>query len=242
MADFFRADLTHCIGTLKLRARFALHAPWTVLFGPSGAGKTTLLRLIAGLDSVQTGSIELDGRTLVDTSAGVCRREQAIGLLMQQPSLFPHMSVGQNVAFGLHALSAAERHSRTMTALELCGAAGLTKRRPASLSGGEQQRVGLARALAREPRLLLLDEPFSALDAAARTELIGHLLPWLCGRRIGVLYVSHSLAEAWQGHAEALLMEDGKVSGGGPAKDVLAPHRAALLRQLGAGEAGTLFS
>jgi ABC-type sulfate/molybdate transport systems ATPase subunit len=152
---------------------------------------------------------------------------------MQEPPLFPHMNVAQNVAFGLHGVGRDLREHRTQEALHLCHAAALATRMPRDLSGGERQRVALARALAPRPQLLLLDEPFSALDASLKEQVLRNLTAWLAEHKIPALYVSHTLAEAYQTGAEVMLMEAGQLQAQGPVEKVLAPHRARLLRQLG---------
>jgi sulfate transport system ATP-binding protein len=140
-----------------------------VLLGPSGSGKSTLLRAIAGLTSVDHGRISLRGRDVTSLSA----REREVGFVFQNYALFRHMTVAENIEFGLSVrrVKAAERTQRRRELLELIGLAGLDDRLPGQLSGGQQQRVAVARALAHEPRVLLLDEPFGALDAKIREEL-----------------------------------------------------------------------
>jgi len=215
----------------RLDARFELGSGWTVLFGPSGAGKTTLLRILSGLLSPDQGRIVLGERVVTDTDSGtnVEPGQRRIGFVTQQATLFPHLTARANVAFGLHALKSDERELRVSEMLDLFDAISLADRRPTALSGGEQQRVALARALAPRPELLLLDEPFAALDTAARTAIVEKL------RASGVpaLYVSHALADAWQMNADAIVLEAGKIEAQGPAREVLAAHRERLLEQLG---------
>jgi ABC-type sulfate/molybdate transport systems ATPase subunit len=231
------ADVSCRRGEFVLEARFALRSPWTVLFGPSGAGKTTLLRVIAGLTPPARGRVVLGGRVLTDTSAAVsvepgiagdCRR---IGFVTQQAALFPHLTARVNVEFGLGSWRRDERGARTAEMLRLFDAEALAERRPAALSGGERQRVALARALAPRPELLLLDEPFAALDATARAAMIETLR----ASGVPVIYVSHDLADAWQTNAEALVLDAGRIVAHGEARQVLAGYRERLLEQLGAG-------
>jgi molybdate transport system ATP-binding protein len=147
------------------RGSFHLHmdcffaSDWTVVFGPSGAGKSTLLRLLAGLTPAQKARIVLDGSVLTDIGRRIHVRpgRRGIAMVSQQPALFPHLSVEENVGYGLAHLSRTERSHRVGQMLELAGAEELKTRRPSNLSGGEAQRVALARALATQPRLLLLD-------------------------------------------------------------------------------------
>ncbi|MEO6879872.1 MAG: ABC transporter ATP-binding protein, partial [Mycobacteriaceae bacterium] len=143
----------------------------TVL-GPSGSGKTTLLRCIAGFETADSGTITLGGRQLDAPGTPTVRPfERGIGVVPQEGALFPHLDVARNVGFGLAHRSRAWRRERVAQLLELVGLQSLGDRRPDQLSGGQQQRVALARALAPEPQLILLDEPFSALDAQLRSEL-----------------------------------------------------------------------
>lgn len=215
----------------ELRAEFALTAPWTVLFGASGAGKTTLLRILAGLTQPANGSIRMGARSLLETSRGVSVRpgNREIGFVMQQAGLFPHLTARENIGFGLQAWTREARAARTDEMLRLFEIEPLAQRRPRQLSGGERQRVALAQALASRPRLLLLDEPFNAMDAAHRTLVIEKLR----STAIPVLYVSHDLGDAWQFNADALLLENGRITARGEARSVLATQRGEILRQLG---------
>lgn len=226
-----RADVRYRRASFHLEARFELGPGWTVLFGPSGAGKSTLLRILSGLLAPEWGRISLGSRVLTDTDSrtAVEPGQRHIGFVTQRPALFPHLTAWANVAFGLHDLTREEREARVAEMLDLFDATALADRRPGALSGGEQQRVALARALAPRPELLLLDEPFAALDTASRTAIVDKL------RAIGVpvLYVSHALADAWQMNADAIVLEGGRIEAQGPAREVLAAHRERLLEQLG---------
>src|SRR6185437_10055808 len=140
-----------------------------VLLGPSGSGKSTILRMIAGLVPVDAGRVVLHGRD----ATHLVPQAREIGFVFQNYALFPHMTVGENIEFGLRArgVTSAERHHRRDELLDLVGLGGYAGRLPKQLSGGQQQRVALARALAPNPAILLLDEPFGALDAQIRAEL-----------------------------------------------------------------------
>jgi molybdate transport system ATP-binding protein len=185
----------------------------TVLFGPSGSGKTTVLRAVAGLDRPDRGLIRFDGETWFDGADGtfVPPQRRRVGLLFQDHALFPHLSVAANVGYGLGALSRAERDARVRALAERLRFADLLRRRPGELSGGERQRVALARALAPSPRLLLLDEPLSALDAPSRTELRGELRRTLEATGVPALVVTHDRIEALALGDRIVVMVDGRV-------------------------------
>jgi ABC-type sulfate/molybdate transport systems ATPase subunit len=226
-------------GSFHLEVECAFATAWTVVFGPSGAGKSTLLRWLAGLDSAGVdrpvrGRIALDRRTLTDTATGLHlapgRRQTA--LVAQQPALFPHLSVAANVAYGLRSLNRAARAARVEEMLALAGATDLAHRRPREISGGEAQRVALARALAPAPRLLLLDEPFSALDGAASDALLERLQWWLRENRVQAVMATHDATDALATSAEVLLLHEGRQAALGPAALVLAAERERLMIRL----------
>ena len=159
------------------------------LIGGSGCGKTTLLRLIAGLDRGSAGTITLDGE-------GIAAPHASVGLVFQEPRLLPWLAVADNVGFGLDGVRRSERRARIAHALERVGLAEHATRWPRDLSGGQQQRVSIARAFVARPRVLLLDEPFSALDAFTRKDLHGHLLALWAETRPTILIVTHDVGEA----------------------------------------------
>lgn len=170
-----------------------------VLIGPSGCGKTSLLRAVAGLERASAGRIAMQGEVLSDAQAGVHVPPEArhIGMVFQDYALFPHLDVAHNVAFGIHHLPRAERHTRTQEVLDLVGLAHAAARAPHQLSGGQQQRVALARALAPRPRLLLLDEPFSNLDVDLREHLAHEIRAILKSSKTTALFVTHDQLEAF---------------------------------------------
>lgn len=181
----------------------------TVLVGPSGAGKTTLLRAIAGLEPVQSGTIELGGRRIERLPA----HRRGCAVVFQEPRLLAHLDAAENVAFALRAarVRRAARRARADALLADVGLAGFSRRRVGELSGGEQQRVALARALCAEPRLLLLDEPLSAVDANRREELRTLLVALQKERELTTLLVTHDRAEAAQLGEQVALMLEGRI-------------------------------
>ncbi|MGA2047816.1 MAG: ATP-binding cassette domain-containing protein [Terracidiphilus sp.] len=222
---------------LQVDCRFA--SDWTVIFGPSGAGKSTLLRLLAGLDlsaprRPQHARIALDGRLFTDTSSGLWLKpgHRQTSMVAQQSALFPHLSVAANVAYGLHDLDRSSRNSRVEEMLELVDAATLIDRRPRHLSGGEAQRVALARALAPKPRLLLLDEPLSALDGAASDALLVRLQEWASEHGVQTVLATHDATDALATGAEVALLHEGRLAALGPAAEVLANERSRLIHRL----------
>lgn len=218
-------------GSFLLDAAFRIESPWSVIFGPSGSGKTTLLRILAGLLKLEEGFIHLDGQVIADASRDIHIRagHRNIGLVTQHPALFPHMSVQENVAFGLQDFNRKERDARVASMLELVQAETLSQRSARQLSGGESQRVALARTLAQKPRFLLLDEPFSALDGKLRQTIITDLTSWLAQYRIPVISVTHTVTEAFQTRAEVLVFREGRMIAQGQPDKVLASERESLL-------------
>ena len=197
----------------QLQCSFQTRAEVVVLFGPSGAGKTSVLDCIAGFRSPHQGHITLGERTLFSSQSGsnLPVRRRRIGYLSQQPALFPHLTVRQNVGYGLLDLPPAERDTRVDSILERFRIAPLAASRPSVISGGEQQRVALARTLACEPELLLLDEPLSALDLTLKALLLELLFDWQRERAVPILYVTHEQAEAYTLSSRVLVMEAGRV-------------------------------
>lgn len=190
----------------------------TALLGPSGCGKTTLLRLIAGLERPDEGAIHAGGETLSTPDRVTPPEKRRIGMVFQEGALFPHLSVAENVAFGLP--RGPERDRDVEQALELVGLAGMGKRSPTSLSGGQRQRVALARALAPGPEVLLLDEPFANLDPALRVELRTEVASLL--RTVGItsVFVTHDQEEAFVMGAQVIVMRDGQVLQSAPPSEL----------------------
>lgn len=182
----------------------------TCLLGPSGCGKSTTLRMIAGVDTQDSGEIYLDGELICDTVVRVPPERRSIGLMFQDFALFPHLSVGQNVAFGLSG-SKSEKTTRIKELLDRVGLLHFIDEYPHQLSGGEQQRVALARALAPRPMVMLMDEPFSGLDNRLRDGIRDETLALLKEEGTSVLLVTHEPEEAMRMADEIALMRDGRI-------------------------------
>jgi len=205
------------------------------LLGPSGCGKSTLLRAVAGLERPSAGVVAWDDEDL----AGVPVHRRGFGLVFQDGQLFPHRDVAGNVAFGMrmHGVEAEARHKRVAELLELVGLGGYQKRRVTELSGGEQQRVALARALAPRPRLLLLDEPLSALDRALREQLAVDLARLLREAGATALVVTHDHDEAFTLADRVAVMRAGRIRQVGPPTEVWrSPVDVETARFLGCGK------
>jgi iron(III) transport system ATP-binding protein len=205
----------------------------TSVLGLSGSGKTTLLRVIAGFERAERGEVSLDGRTLDDGRSYVAPERRTIGYVPQEGALFPHLDVAANVGFGL---SRAERRGPIVKELlEMVGIAQLAGRLPHQLSGGEQQRVAVARALARRPQALLLDEPFSSLDAALRTRVREEVHGLLREQGVTTVLVTHDQEEALSLADSVAVLRDGEiVQQGAPADLYERPIDERLARFLGA--------
>jgi molybdate transport system permease protein len=199
----------------------ATERPLSVL-GASGAGKSMLLRCIAGLERPSRGRIALNERILFDSAqrVGIPARERRIGLLFQNYALFPHRTVAQNIAFGLHDLPQGEQSMRTAALVSRTHLAGLEQRYPRELSGGEQQRAALARALAIQPEALLLDEPLSALDTHLRGQVEAQLQETFASFRRPALLVTHNMEEAYRLGEQLLVLARGRVVAFGPKEEI----------------------
>jgi len=195
----------------------------TALFGPSGAGKTMTLRMIAGLTKPDRGTIEVSGRTLFDAGAGIDLppRERRVGYLFQQYALFPHLSVERNVGYALARMSREERGERVRSLLALVGLEGFERRRPEQISGGQQQRVALARALAAEPSVLLLDEPFAAVDFRVRRRLRSELRDIQSRTATPMVLVTHDLREVRELSESLVILDRGRVLRAGRTATIL---------------------
>jgi len=207
----------------SLDVEFSTPPGVTVIFGPSGSGKTTILQCIAGLDAPDSGLISIAGETFFNSAQKLDQPiyRRRVGYVFQDLALFPHMSVARNVGFGVR-VNGTEKPRLVDHALEKFQIAALAQHRPAEISGGEKQRVALARALACHPRLLLLDEPFSALDDELKRGIIADLKRWLHENSVPVLFVTHNREEARIFADRVLLLKDGKIAGEGDIQEIAA--------------------
>ena len=205
-------DLDKTFGDLNVLSGVDLHAPdgsLTAVLGPSGSGKSTLLRIIAGFESPDRGLVEIGGTRVYGDGKDLPPEKRRIGFVPQEGALFPHLSVARNVAFGLP--RKASGSGRVEEMLELTGMAGLGGRMPHELSGGQQQRVALARALASSPSLILMDEPFNALDAGLRTKLREDVRTVLSEAGATAILVTHDQQEALSVTDFVAVLREGKL-------------------------------
>jgi molybdate transport system ATP-binding protein len=208
----------------------------TILFGPSGAGKSTLLDCVAGLTRPDAGRMALGEQVLFDSANGVHlpAQKRRVAYVFQTLALFPHLNVEENTAYGLHDLSEQERHARVEAILEAFRVNKLRKQKPGEISGGERQRIALTRSLVTEPRVLLLDEPLSGLDAELKVSIVDDLRAWNAARRIPILYVTHSRDEVDALGERVIAMENGRIASVGLPMEVLdTPRRKKLAQAAG---------
>jgi len=222
--------VSHAFGDVAVLREVSLNvAPGEVvcLFGPSGCGKTTMLRILAGIERLQHGRVTINGRVVAEPHTHVAPEARSVGLLFQDFALFPHLTVYQNVAFGLTHLPPRDRHARAMEMLEQVGMAGHADSFPSTLSGGQQQRVALARARAPRPRLFLMDEPFSNLDVQLRRQVRDVVLHVLKSSTAATLMVTHDPEEAmFMGDRIAVMRQGRIVQEGTPEELYLRPASA----------------
>jgi iron(III) transport system ATP-binding protein len=192
----------------------------TVLLGRSGCGKTTALRLIAGLEKPDSGSIWIGDRQVSGDQVWVSATQRQIGMVFQDYALFPHLTIAQNISFGISAMKTAERRERVVNLLALVGLTGVEERYPHQLSGGQQQRVALARALAPSPQVMLLDEPFSNLDASLRQTMREEVRAILHKAGVTTVFVTHDQEEALRLADELVIMDEGRALQCGPPETV----------------------
>lgn len=228
----------HRAGSLSFVLDVACEVPpgITILFGPSGAGKSTLLDCLAGLARPDDGRISIDGNLLFDAASGknLPPQQRGIAYVFQSLALFPHMDVAANVSYGLANLPPEDRRVRVEAALAAFHVEELKVRKPAAISGGERQRVALARSLVTSPRVLLLDEPLTGLDAQLKSSIIDDLRAWNSAQRIPIVYVTHSREEVDALGERVIAMDHGRIIESGPPQSVLdAPRRKRLAQAAG---------
>jgi len=193
----------------------------TAIYGPSGCGKTSLLRKIAGLDYCEQGFLKIGDMIWQEGIYCVPTHQRALGYVFQEASLFPHLTIRANLEYGINRIPEAERKVSIEKAIELLGIGHLLQRKPEQLSGGEKQRVAIARALAVSPKILLMDEPLSALDHSRKQEIMPYLESLHSELEIPVLYISHSPEEVARLADHLVLLEAGKVRASGPITEML---------------------
>jgi molybdate transport system ATP-binding protein len=217
-----------------LDAAFEARPGFTMILGPSGAGKTTLLNCIAGFIRPERGRIALGARVLFDSDERIDAAPAArrLGYVFQNLALFPHLTVTQNVQYGLARLPTRERQERANAMLSAMQIAHLAGRKPGGISGGERQRVALARSLVTSPDALMLDEPLTALDATTKSKILDDLRAWNAARAIPILYVTHSPDEAFALGERVVVLEAGRVLAQGVPQHVLATPRHETIAQV----------
>jgi molybdate transport system ATP-binding protein len=221
-------------GSFNLNVHFRALAGFTILFGASGSGKTTLLDCIAGLTDPDEGRIAIGGEDLYESEIqrNVVAWKRSIGYVHQDLALFPHLTAEQNVAYGLRSIGARERHIRSREILTAFRIDHLRDRRPAEISGGERQRVALARTLVTNPRALLLDEPLAALDRPTKSSLVGDLRQWNQLHRVPILFVTHSSEEVFALGDEVIVLDAGIIVAQGRPHEVMSAPRLETVAHL----------
>lgn len=217
-----RAEVKKRLDGFELDVAFEADEGRVVLFGPSGAGKSLTLQAITGVMRPDSGRVEINGRLLFDSASGLNLppQKRRLGYVPQSYALFPHLTVEDNVAYGIQRLDAAQRRALVRQMVELVGLQGLERRRPRELSGGQQQRVALARALASRPELLVLDEPFSSIDTGLRGTLRRELLDLQARSGVTTLVVTHDLEDAFFLGSRIVVIDKGRVLQVGSREDV----------------------
>ena len=232
----FEKQLQSQTSDFLLNVEFEVPPGFTILFGASGAGKTTLLDCLAGLSRPDTGRICFHDRILFDGSLGinVSAAKRHAGYVFQSLALFAHMTVEQNVAYGIAHMPHRERSQRITSLLDAMHISHLAKRKAQSISGGESQRVALARTLVTNPEFLLLDEPLAALDAPIKARVIDDLRSWNRTHNIPILYVTHSREEVFALGERVIVLDAGRILAQGTPHEVLdAPHMETIAQLAG---------
>ena len=206
-------DVAHAFGAFDIEAHILAHGGVLALCGPSGAGETSLLTIVAGLMRPQRGRVVIDGTVFLDTDKGLDlpARQRRIGFVFQEPRLFPHLSVAQNLRYGQRFTPAARRFVDFGAVTSLLGLESLLARQPESLSGGEKQRVAIGRALLVSPRLLLMDEPLSALDDARRLDILSYIEKMRAAFAIPIIFVSHRISEVERLASDIAALDQGRL-------------------------------
>jgi molybdate transport system ATP-binding protein len=219
--------------TFQLQVSEVFSPGFTVLFGPSGAGKSTLLDCIAGLLKPDSGRIGLGEEVFFDAGKGISLAPQrrGIGYVFQSLALFPHLSAKENIGYGIEGLPPGEQRARLERVVEAFHITKLLNRNPGELSGGEKQRVALARSVITNPRVLLLDEPLTGLDGGLRQAILDDLRNWNAEHRVPILYVTHNQEEVNAIGDRVVTMASGQVRAAGNPREVLDAPRSAELAQ-----------
>lgn len=236
-----QVEITHPLPEFELNVAFEAPGGVTALFGQSGAGKTTVINAVAGLLRPQAGCIALSGEVLFDAQNRVNLpvHRRRLGYVFQDGRLFPHLSVRRNLTYGQRFAPQGAIGPGLDEVADLLGLSTMLDRRPGALSGGEKQRVAFGRALLARPRMLLMDEPLAALDAARKDEILPYLERLRDQTGLPILYVSHSVAEVARLATTVVVLEAGRVVRAGPAEQVLSDP--AMVRQFGLREAGAVL-
>lgn len=215
-------DIKKKLPGFSLQAKLACEQGIIGILGASGSGKSMLLNCIAGLINPDEGKIILNEKTFYDSTQKInlAPRDRKAGFLFQNYALFPHLTIAENIAFGLDALSKSDKNKKVVELMERFHMAGMEKRYPAQISGGQQQRVALARALAVEPELLLLDEPFSALDNHLKVHMMKEMLVSLHEFQGNTLFVTHNIEEAYRLCDRIAVLNAGRVETLGLKKEI----------------------
>jgi molybdate transport system ATP-binding protein len=229
--------LNNCLSTdrgFSMDVEFSAAPGFTVLFGPSGSGKTTLLDCVAGLTTPQSGRIAAGDRVLFDanTHINIHVARRGVGYVLQDLALFPHLTVEENTEYGLADLPRSSRKPLAAAILQEFRIEHLRRQRPAEISGGERQRVALARTLVTDPAVLLLDEPLAALDVATKTKIIDDLRRWNQAHHVPILYVTHSREEVIALGERMLVLEEGRIVAQGTPHEVLSAPLQETVAQL----------
>ena len=220
--------------SFALEAAFEAAAGFTMILGPSGGGKTTLLNCIAGFTRPDSGRIAIGARRLFDSDERIDLpvAERGLGYMFQDLALFPHLTVAQNVQYGIAKMPGGERRARMTAMLESFRITHLIARKPGEISGGERQRVALARSLVTNPAALLLDEPLTALDTATKSKILDDLRAWNAAHEIPILYVTHAPEEAFALGERVVVLEGGRILAQGVPQHVLTTPRHETIAQV----------